>query len=248
MFPLSRSFEVPDPDGPDQGLDARHLLPQREGGEEARDHCAKRLRQDIPGRGDTIQHQVGLQKFISVYSCNYYSCEPLRISLTLACPMDLRLYPLDKQVCVLQIASCKYRDRKRLQIFCQKGFLNIYLICSLYCLYGLFRTETAAIPFAVELTKVPNYEPLLRVAVYSCVFGIRRRQRIFHNNPFYLAPKSSSPSQLLLWRTTSSPFSFSDELFRSHLLSLSSSIEEGADCWAGLGMAFGHASFAPKSW
>ena len=31
-----------------------------------------------------------------------------RISLTLACPMDLRLYPLDKQVCVLQIASCKY--------------------------------------------------------------------------------------------------------------------------------------------
>lgn len=29
----------------------------------------------------------------------------IRISLTLACPMDLRLYPLDKQVCALQIAS-----------------------------------------------------------------------------------------------------------------------------------------------
>lgn len=33
-----------------------------------------------------------------------------RISLTLACPMDLRLYPLDKQVCVLQIASCEYSN------------------------------------------------------------------------------------------------------------------------------------------
>ena len=33
-----------------------------------------------------------------------------RISLTLACPMDLRLYPLDKQVCVLQIASCEYNS------------------------------------------------------------------------------------------------------------------------------------------
>ena len=36
-----------------------------------------------------------------------------RISLTLACPMDLRLYPLDKQVCVLQIASCEYSNGGR---------------------------------------------------------------------------------------------------------------------------------------
>ena len=30
-----------------------------------------------------------------------------RISLTLACPMDLKLYPLDRQQCEMRIASCK---------------------------------------------------------------------------------------------------------------------------------------------
>ncbi len=50
--------------------------------------------------------------------------------------MDLRLYPLDKQVCVLQIASCKYLDRKWLQIFWQKFFLkNIFL----FVIFTVFR-------------------------------------------------------------------------------------------------------------
>ena len=31
----------------------------------------------------------------------------IRISLVLACPMDLKYYPLDKQVCSIQMASCK---------------------------------------------------------------------------------------------------------------------------------------------
>lgn len=31
-----------------------------------------------------------------------------RISLTLSCPMDLRLYPLDRQTCHLNMISCKY--------------------------------------------------------------------------------------------------------------------------------------------
>lgn len=32
----------------------------------------------------------------------------IRISLTLACPMNLKLYPLDRQICSLRMASCKY--------------------------------------------------------------------------------------------------------------------------------------------
>lgn len=31
----------------------------------------------------------------------------IRISLTLSCPMNLKLYPLDKQTCSLRMASCK---------------------------------------------------------------------------------------------------------------------------------------------
>lgn len=34
----------------------------------------------------------------------------IRISLTLACPMNLKLYPLDRQVCSLRMASCKWLD------------------------------------------------------------------------------------------------------------------------------------------
>ena len=32
-----------------------------------------------------------------------------RVSLTLACPMNLKLYPLDRQKCSLRVASCKYQ-------------------------------------------------------------------------------------------------------------------------------------------
>ena len=30
------------------------------------------------------------------------------VSLTLACPMNLKLYPLDRQKCSLRVASCEY--------------------------------------------------------------------------------------------------------------------------------------------
>ena len=31
----------------------------------------------------------------------------IRVSLTLSCPMNLKLYPLDTQTCPMQIASCE---------------------------------------------------------------------------------------------------------------------------------------------
>ena len=58
----SRSSEVSYAHGPDQGLDAGHLLSKREGGQEARDHRAQRLRQDIPQRGNTLQHTVSRRR------------------------------------------------------------------------------------------------------------------------------------------------------------------------------------------
>ena len=32
----------------------------------------------------------------------------IRVSLTLSCPMNLKLYPLDTQTCPMQIASCRF--------------------------------------------------------------------------------------------------------------------------------------------
>jgi len=32
----------------------------------------------------------------------------IRISLTLSCPMNLKLYPMDRQTCSIKVASCKY--------------------------------------------------------------------------------------------------------------------------------------------
>ena len=32
----------------------------------------------------------------------------IRISLVLACPMDLKYYPLDNQMCTIKMASCEY--------------------------------------------------------------------------------------------------------------------------------------------
>ena len=35
----------------------------------------------------------------------------IRVSLTLSCPMNLKLYPLDRQTCPMQIASCELKRK-----------------------------------------------------------------------------------------------------------------------------------------
>ena len=47
----------------------------------------------------------------------------IRVSLTLSCPMNLKLYPLDRQTCPMQIASCKLH-KWNLWIFLIKMFLD----------------------------------------------------------------------------------------------------------------------------
>ena len=38
----------------------------------------------------------------------WFHISSIRVSLTLSCPMNLKLYPLDRQMCPMQIASCEW--------------------------------------------------------------------------------------------------------------------------------------------
>ena len=48
-----------------------------------------------------------LLKFTKAFIINKLPLIFDRVSLTLACPMNLKLYPLDRQKCSLRVASCK---------------------------------------------------------------------------------------------------------------------------------------------
>ena len=52
----------------------------------------------------------GLHSSLEIFLWEFFIWNSLhfRVSLTLACPMNLKLYPLDRQKCSLRVASCKY--------------------------------------------------------------------------------------------------------------------------------------------
>ena len=56
----------------------------------------------------------------------------IRVSLTLSCPMNLKLYPLDTQTCPMQIASCEGRleifQILKIKLFKMAGLLMILCI------------------------------------------------------------------------------------------------------------------------
>lgn len=63
----------------------------------------------------------------------------IRISLTLACPMNLKLYPLDRQVCSLRMASCKYSSELSVVIICRQCNFVSFAICRRldYCRFSI---------------------------------------------------------------------------------------------------------------
>ena len=74
--------------------------------------CQVTTEQTLPWR-QPITHNLNishLNPLLRTYKTNIINALPVfRISLTLSCPMDLKLYPLDRQQCELRIASCKLR-------------------------------------------------------------------------------------------------------------------------------------------
>ena len=67
---------------------------------------------------DTFFRNEKIGRFHSILQPNLYvRVHPdgdvlysIRVSLTVACSMHLALFPLDKQTCSLDVASCKYID------------------------------------------------------------------------------------------------------------------------------------------
>ncbi|CAH2240174.1 jg10115 [Pararge aegeria aegeria] len=80
----------------------------------------------------------------------------IRISLTLSCPMNLKLYPLDKQTCSLRMASCEYSCLK-VDLLFKREFsyylIQIYIPCCMLVIVSWvsFWLDQGAVPARVSL-------------------------------------------------------------------------------------------------
>ncbi|KAH1022955.1 hypothetical protein HUJ04_012256 [Dendroctonus ponderosae] len=80
----------------------------------------------------------------------------IRISLTLSCPMNLKLYPLDRQICSLRMASCEYSCLK-VDLLFKREFsyylIQIYIPCCMLVIVSWvsFWLDQGAVPARVSL-------------------------------------------------------------------------------------------------
>ena len=58
FFSICSQDQVPHDDRRQEGVDAGHVLPQREGGQVPQHPRAERLHQDLPERRRAVQHKV----------------------------------------------------------------------------------------------------------------------------------------------------------------------------------------------
>ena len=56
---------------------------------------------------------------------NFHLWIDFRISMTLACPMNLKLYPMDRQTCYLRIASCECVKSSKFMNLCWVFLSNL---------------------------------------------------------------------------------------------------------------------------
>lgn len=60
-----------------------------------------------PWNNDFNQHKYGGTDTLNVVPASTPSLLFPRITLTLACPMDLKNFPMDVQTCIMQLESCE---------------------------------------------------------------------------------------------------------------------------------------------
>ncbi|EDX12309.1 GD19310 [Drosophila simulans] len=100
----------------------------------------------------------------------------IRISLTLACPMNLKLYPLDRQICSLRMASCKWLDTNDL-VSCGRGdpvqvsFTLLFFMSTLKSARALSKCEYSCLKVDLLFKREFSYY-LIQIYIPCCMLVI----------------------------------------------------------------------------